>query len=291
MNSNKLKYILSIHFFILSIILSAQFVITESFKNSVINEISEGGAFNLLPNKENSDLLRMDKEEVLTSQKADDGLKIEKSTTTTQIKNGELITYTINVINSTTSIAKVDFLDYFLKNDLKTIYGKDAIEYSTWTLTNFQSNYSTQFTVDNTNKLGGALFLEANKTGVITVTAKIKNVNEITFNSKTTAYASNISDEILTNNEKVVSIPVTLTNPDLAVSSVVVNPNTYIEDNIITVRLTNTGTTEITSTADQIKVNFNIPNTSLTGLLSNHIISVNSGLFTSTSSFNLDISR
>lgn len=291
MNSNKLKYILSIHFFILSIILSAQFVITESFKNSVINEISEGGAFNLLPNKENSDLLRMDKEEVLTSQKAYDGLKIEKSTTTTQIKNGELITYTINVINSTTSIAKVDFLDYFLKNDLKTIYGKDAIEYSTWTLTNFQSNYSTQFTVDNTNKLGGALFLEANKTGVITVTAKIKNVNEITFNSKTTAYASNISDEILTNNEKVVSIPVTLTNPDLAVSSVVVNPNTYIEDNIITVRLTNTGTTEITSTADQIKVNFNIPNTSLTGLLSNHIISVNSGLFTSTSSLNLDISR
>ncbi|MEG0188699.1 MAG: hypothetical protein RR668_08565, partial [Algoriella sp.] len=37
MNSNKLKYILSIHFFILSIILSAQFVITESFKNSAIN--------------------------------------------------------------------------------------------------------------------------------------------------------------------------------------------------------------------------------------------------------------
>ncbi len=231
------------------------------------------------------------KEEVLIFQKTDDGLKLEKSTVSTQIKNGESITYTINIINSTASIAKVDFLDYFLKNDLSAIYGKDNIEFTNWTLSNFQTNLSTQLTTSTENKLGGILMLEGNKTGSITITAKILNINEVNLNSKASAFANNINDEILTNNTKIITTPVILLNPDLAISSMVANSNTFVEDNIITVRLTNTGTSSITSTVNQIKVKFNIPLTSLIGLSSNQITGVNPGSFTPTDNYKADTSR
>lgn len=188
----------------------------------------------------------------LTYQNQLDVLEVTKSGIPSSVKNGDQITYTVSVQNKTVGPVSVDFNEFFKINN--NLLNNSQIQFVSWSFqvcspdcassTSFPVNL---LAVDQNNKLTGTFNLPGNQTAKVSISVKIKTVLNTPLKSYSSAFVSTSSENVLANNEKESNIIVNFFNDDLSLDVTVENPNSTVENNIFTVRITNVGNNIVTS--------------------------------------------
>lgn len=232
-------------------------------------------------------------------QEKQDVLSINKTNNSESRKNGEILNYVIEISNSSNKDALVRINEALLNTENVLILDKNIVEFNSWDIKQIKSNEeitlsSNYLTVNEDNNLIGTVTIPAEGSLKLTISLKLNAIIENKILSKTEVTGLNVSENYFENNSSIENLNIDLVDNDLSLMVFVQNEKTFVEDNVFTIRVTNVGKNPIISNGNNIKVSFNLPNTSYSGGLSNEIITAftNSyGQFTHSDDYRIDTSR
>lgn len=210
-------------------------------------------------------------------QEKQDVLSINKTNNSESRKNGEILNYVIEISNSSNKDALVRINEALLNTENVLILDKNIVEFNSWNIKQIKSNEeitlsSNYLTVNEDNNLIGTVTIPAEGSLKLTISLKLNAIIENKILSKTEVTGLNVSENYFENNSSIENLNVDLVDNDLSLMVFVQNEKTFVEDNVFTIRVTNVGKNPIISNGNNIKVSFNLPNTSYSGVISNEII-------------------
>ena len=234
-------------------------------------------------------------------QEKQDFISVTKTITSAEssYRNGANVQFSIVINNSSARDSFVDVVEQFLSPSNLVISDKNILQFTSWTITStskqnnvdVDTSLSTNYLqVSGGNSLTGAVTVPSKGKVTIVVNAKLKAVQDDSFQIKTTVNTADGSDNYLANNTALSTIAVCRSTVDLAIETWADNPGTYEENNFFNIKVTNVGSA-VFSGANNAQVKFEIPYTGIGINDSNYIKEVSAPDFTYTNTYLASTSR